>query len=81
MTGEKIPADLSVLSNPVKDFIIINTNDQSLNNTPGNIINTNGAVVKSFIIKQGSQTIDVKGLPAGVYYLRTSNGSNRIVKQ
>ncbi|MBL0357206.1 MAG: T9SS type A sorting domain-containing protein [Chitinophagaceae bacterium] len=75
----KNAAGFSILSNPAKDFIILNSNDQHLNNTQGSIINTNGAVVKNFIIKQGSQTIDVKGLPTGVYYLRTMNGSERIL--
>jgi len=71
----------AVLTNPVKDFIVINTNDRSLNNTTCNIINGQGAVVKYFIISQGSQAIDVKGLPNGVYYLRTVNGSSRILIQ
>ena len=69
----------SVLTNPVKEFIIINTTDRSLDNTQGNIININGTVVKSFIVKQGSQTIDIKELPAGIYYLRTATGNQKIL--
>jgi len=75
----KNTAGIAVLTNPVKDFIIINTNDRSLVNSTGSIINMQGAVVKNFILKQGSQTVDIKDLPAGVYYLRTVNGSSRIV--
>jgi uncharacterized repeat protein (TIGR01451 family) len=75
----KNTSGISVLTNPVKDFIIINTNDRSLNNTQCSIINTLGAVVKNFIITQGSQTIDVNELPNGVYYLRTINGSQKIL--
>lgn len=69
-------AGLSVLTNPVKDFIIINTTDRSLNNTQCNIINTQGVVVKSFIIINGSQTVEIKTLPRGIYYLRTINSSS-----
>ncbi len=72
---------LSILSNPVRDVVSIATNDQALNNSSCKIINSQGAVVKTFIIRQGSQTIDVKGLPAGIYYLKTSSGSNRILIQ
>ncbi len=77
----KNTAGFSVLTNPVKDFIIINTTDRSLNNTTANIINMQGAVVKNFIVKQGSQTVDINGLPKGVYYLRTVNGSSRVIVQ
>lgn len=69
----------SVLTNPVKDFIVISTTDKSLNNTQASIINMQGAVVKSFIVKEGSQTVEVRGLPNGVYYLRTVNGSQKIL--
>jgi uncharacterized repeat protein (TIGR01451 family) len=77
----KNTSGIAVLTNPVKDFIIINTNDRSLNNTPASIINLQGAVVKSFIIKEGSQAVDIKALPAGIYYLKTESGSSRILVQ
>ena len=75
----KDAAGFSVLTNPVKDFIIINTTDKILNNTQGSLVNTNGAVVKNFNIKQGSQTVEIKGMPAGIYYLKTINGSSKII--
>ena len=77
----KNSSGISVLTNPVKDFIIINTNDRSLSNTQCTIINTQGAVVKNFTIKQGSQTVEIKDLPSGIYYLRTVNGSSKILIQ
>ncbi|MES2848341.1 MAG: T9SS type A sorting domain-containing protein [Bacteroidota bacterium] len=77
----KNAAGFSVLSNPVKDFIIISTTDRSLSNTPANIINMLGAVVKTFIVKEGSQTIEVNDLPNGIYYLKTINGSSKILIQ
>jgi len=75
----KNTAGIAILTNPVRDFIVISTSDRALYNTQASIINTNGAVVKNFAIKQGSQTIEVKGLPTGVYYLRTAYGSSRVV--
>lgn len=75
----KNTAGFSVMTNPTKDFIVINTTDRSLHNSSCNIINSQAVVIKSFIIKEGCQTIDVKGLPAGVYYLRTARGSIGII--
>jgi hypothetical protein len=71
----------SVLINPVKDFIIMNTNDRSLNNTTASIINSVGIIIKTFVIKEGSQAININGLPAGVYYVKTINGSSRVLIQ
>lgn len=77
----KNTAGFNVLSNPVKDVIIINTTDRNLNNSTCHIINSQGAVVKSFVIQLGSETISIKGLPPGIYYLRTANGNNKILVQ
>jgi uncharacterized repeat protein (TIGR01451 family) len=71
----------SILTNPVKDFIIINTTDKNLNNTQADIINMQGAVVKNFIIKEGSQTLGIKDLPSSIYYLRTVKGNSKFLKQ
>ncbi|MFT3681565.1 MAG: hypothetical protein QM791_14940 [Ferruginibacter sp.] len=71
----------SVLTNPVKDFIIINTKDRSLHNTNGSLISSMGATVKTFSIKEGSQTVAVSGLAKGIYYIKTINGSSRIIVQ
>jgi uncharacterized repeat protein (TIGR01451 family) len=75
----KNAAGFSILSNPVKDFIIISTTDRTLNNTQASIINMQGAVVKTFIVKEGSQTVEVKELPTGIYYLKTINGSSTVM--
>lgn len=77
----KNAAGLTVLSNPVKDFLIINVSDRSLNNTPASIINLQGAVVKNFILTEGSLAIKVNDWPAGIYYIRTSAGSQKILVQ
>jgi uncharacterized repeat protein (TIGR01451 family) len=77
----KNTAGFSLLTNPVIDFIIINTTDRGLNNTQASIINMQGAVVKTFVVREGSQTVEIKDLPKGVYYLRTVNGSQKIMLQ
>ena len=77
----KNTSGIAVLTNPVKDFIVISTSDKSLNNTQANIISMQGVVVKTFTVREGSQTIDIKDLPNGVYYLRTITGSNRFLVQ
>jgi uncharacterized repeat protein (TIGR01451 family) len=69
----------SLLTNPVKDLLFINTTDRNLNNTCCSIINTQGAAVKTFSINQGNQAVDIKGLPAGIYYLKTAAGSKKIL--
>jgi hypothetical protein len=75
----KNAAGFSILTNPVNDFIVINTTDRALNNTSCSIISSQGAVVKIFIIREGSQTVNVNGLSNGIYYLRTARGSSRII--
>lgn len=69
----------SVLTNPVKDFIIINTSDRNLVNTSCSIINMQGVTVKNFFIKEGSQVVTIKSLQTGMYYLRTVKGSTKIL--
>ncbi|MES2848342.1 MAG: T9SS type A sorting domain-containing protein [Bacteroidota bacterium] len=75
----KNAAGFSLLSNPVKDFLVISTTDRALNNTQASIINMQGAVVKIFIVKEGSQTVEIKDLPTGIYYIKAMGGSQKIL--
>ncbi len=77
----KNTSGIAVLTNPVKDFLIISTSDKSLNNTQANIINMQGAVVKTFIVREGSQAVEIKNLPTGIYYIRSATGSQKILLQ
>ncbi len=70
---------IHVISNPVKDNIVINITDRTLHNTQASIINMQGAVVKTFIVKEGSQTIDLRGMLTGMYYIRTSIGNEKFL--
>ena len=71
----------TVLSNPVKEVVIIHTTDRSLHDTQASIINMQGRLVKVFALKEGNQRIDIRDLPAGIYNLRTTNGTVRILIQ
>jgi len=69
----------TILSNPVKDMLIISSNDAALHNSTALIINSTGTVVKSFVLKDGTQTIDIHLLPPGVYYIRSNSGSQKLL--
>jgi len=75
----KNAGDFIVLTNPAKNIIIIKTNAFSLINTKASIINSEGAEVKSFALKQGTQTIDVSTLSSGLYYIKTELVTRKVV--
>ena len=79
--SRKNTTGFTVLSNPVKEVVIIHTTDRSLHNTQASIINMQGRLVKVFALKEGNQRIDIRELPAGIYNLRTTNGTVRILIQ
>ncbi len=66
-------------ANPVNDKLVINAINPSLLNTEAALINSVGVVVKRFVLNGASQTVGVGNLPAGSYYLRTQQGSERVV--
>ncbi|MCB2196271.1 MAG: T9SS type A sorting domain-containing protein [Bacteroidetes bacterium] len=61
----------SVYPNPSKEFIYINLNEVLLNEANVNIYDGIGKLMKSDIIPKGESSIrmDVKDLPAGIYYI------------
>lgn len=68
-----------ILQNPVKGSLQIQVNAQSLNNTEALLINQEGKVVQGFRLQLGSQTIALSSLGAGVYTLKTKEGSSLVV--
>jgi uncharacterized repeat protein (TIGR01451 family) len=66
-------------NNPVNDKLVINAINPSLINTEAALINSVGVVVKRFVLNGASQTVAVGNLPAGAYYLRTLQGSEKVV--
>jgi hypothetical protein len=73
------PLVISIYPNPAKDVLNIAVYSIKLNNTVAKIINAKGQIIKTFILKQGSQTIDITGLQSGVYYLQTNIESKKFV--
>lgn len=68
-----------ILQNPVKGSLQIQVNAQSLNNTEALLINQEGKVMQRFKLQLGSQTISLTSLGAGVYTLKTKEGSSLVV--
>jgi len=62
---------ITISPNPAKNYLSITVNKMDFSNTKSNLINSVGMVVKSFIIKSGTQSINISDLPMGVYYLQT----------
>ncbi len=71
-----------IYPNPVKDYINISIlNPNSTFSTNADLYNTNGQVLLSQIIKNGSNQMDVKKLSTGIYYLViTDEGNNKTYK-
>jgi uncharacterized repeat protein (TIGR01451 family) len=70
---------LIFLENPAKDQIKLNVISPTLTNTIASFVNSQGKILKSFVLKQGFQTIDINGFADGVYYLKTNTGSRSVV--
>lgn len=66
-------------ANPVNDQLIIKAINPSLMNTEATLINSVSAVVKRFVLKGASQKVVVGDLPAGSHYLRTLQGSEKVM--
>ena len=80
--GTERGAGVKLSPNPVRDALNIAMNDDALLNTEGKIINSLGQTVFTFKIGQMNVKQDIKHLPAGIYLLSLSDGSNyRFVKE
>lgn len=64
-----------VYPNPAKDYL----NISSLVKTQASISNVSGSVVKSVLLKEGINSIDIQQLAAGIYYITVDGKTERIV--
>jgi hypothetical protein len=72
---------VNIYPNPVKDRLIISLNG-AWENTPVIITDMHGRQVRSVQMAGSTQTIDMSGLPAGVYVIRVGNGDAvKVVKE
>ena len=79
LKNDKTNSTFTFLINPVKDVLSISLLDESLKNTSATIFNAQGAVVKKIFLQQDVETIDIRSLSAGTYYLVTEKGSRQFV--
>jgi hypothetical protein len=69
----------SFLNNPVKNELNVSVQDESLKNTTAKIYNAQGLLVKTILLQHDIETVNVRSLPAGIYYLVTEKGSGQFV--
>ena len=74
-----ISNSFSVLNNPVKNELNISIPDEALKNTTAKIYNSQGLLVKTVLLQHDIETINVRSLPAGIYYLVTEKGSSQFI--
>jgi len=70
---------ISILNNPAASFVTIKNNIVSLNNTTAKILDSHGAVVKTFVLHAGLQDVGVSNLTSGGYYIQTSHTSLKFI--
>ena len=73
---------IEIFPNPTTGLLTINTANISHKSSNINILNTFGKIVCTRpIIGDQSITIDISAQPSGIYFVQTSNGVLKIVKQ
>lgn len=64
----------TIFPNPIATTATLELGDRKLLNTVANIIDANGKIVKSILIKNIFEKLSMGDLPAGIYILRLKNG-------
>ena len=72
-------AGFVLMENPIKKEMVLTSITASLMNTEAVLVNNFGVVVKRFVISSATQTVAVNDLTNGVYYLKTVEGSDKVV--
>jgi photosystem II stability/assembly factor-like uncharacterized protein len=75
--------NIQIFPNPANDFITINLNNYEYSESNITILNPIGIEVKHLNIhnSSGCLNIDIKDIPAGVYFLRIGNETKMFVKE
>ena len=71
---ETIPSLIKVYPNPAKDKITVSINDNACKGGSLVLMDVEGKVVKSAVVKSAECSLDVKDLSAGVYLLQYEDG-------
>lgn len=71
VTNNNHNSNLQIFPNPVSNGVL---HLVSANATQANIYSSAGVLVKSFSVQKGRNTIDIRNLSAGVYFVKTTDG-------
>ncbi|UAY53413.1 DUF7619 domain-containing protein [Ferruginibacter albus] len=71
-------SEIQLLNNPVNEYISLKVSGINLNNTAAQLININGVLVKTFLLKQGLQQINISHIGTGSYYIKTRSSIQKI---
>lgn len=79
LSENKSNTGLIILNNPVKNELNIRITDNTLINTNAVLYNCQGLTVKKFLLIGNPVKFDLSGLCSGVYYLKTAQGTEKIL--
>lgn len=69
---------IEVFPNPASKWIKIRTIINPSGNNLARLFNGQGVLVRQFLLQQATQTVDISGLPSGLYYLQTGRSTKKI---
>lgn len=79
---DQLKNQTTVYPNPVTNKATLQIGDKKLLNTQANMIDANGRIIKTILIKNSYEIIDMSGLASGFYTLKMANGSSvKIIKE
>jgi hypothetical protein len=61
--------------NPANDLVVLQLADRSLVNTVAVLSDISGRTIRTFLLKHMTVTVDIAGLPSGIYLVRLSDNS------
>jgi hypothetical protein len=70
---------LSIYPNPTTDEIRVNNNNSGIRRA--RLVNSNGQLIKEFLLQDGENVIGVNDLSNGIYFLQYENGSSYSMEQ
>jgi Secretion system C-terminal sorting domain len=72
---------LSIYPNLVRDKATLQVNNTLLNTT-ATLVDATGATIKTMVIKNSVEILDMSGMPGGLYMLKMANGeTKKLIKQ
>lgn len=78
----KLTNQSSIYPNPITTTATLEVGDRKLLNTYATILDVNGRTLKTILIKDNFEIINMSGLPSGLYVLRLANGeTQKLIKQ